>query len=104
MCSDPQMFFIHEASALQRGDQHRIRTVISGYPDKSLQVLHVSGKRLCISGGILFFLVIVSKLDKQEISCTNFLLYGFQSPLVHKAFGASAVLGMVYYLILIFNK
>ena len=74
------------------------------HTDKGFKILHVSGKRLCISGGILFFLVIVSKLDKQEISCTNFLLYGFQSPLVHKAFGASAVFGMVYYLILIFNK
>ena len=44
------------------------------------------------------------KLNKQEISRTNLFLYGFQSPLVHKAFGASAVFGMVYYLILIFNK
>ena len=78
--------------------------MLPGCPDKTFQILYKSGKGFRIPGGILLLLVIVTKLDKEEIPLADPGLYVPQSALPNKAFGAAAVFRVILHPAVLFEK
>ena len=95
MLPGPKFPFLHEAPALQRRNQHRIRPVGSRRLNEKTQIIDKGGMRIRITLRIFLLLVIVPELDKQKISFPNLLLNDRKSPLINKAFSTASVYSMI---------
>ena len=90
---------LSEASALkppagQGGDEHRKGPGGAGDTHVAQQIFLI-GLRIGIPGGVLTFFIVVSKLDKEEVSGLHCLPHRLKKPLVPEALGAAAILGVV---------